>query len=206
MSAENLPSSGTPPAELLQACNIVDGKPWDVIIAGDGSGSRWGYPGGWAAVLFDRRTGLRKTLYGAISDTTINICELSPYLYAMQWYARGPGKDLQRDIRQKEWPRRAVIVDILTDCEIIAEQGQRKKAREVNAALWAGLDTFNRLNYFLRWHYMRRETTAANRLCDTLSKDMRYLITSIEQKLDVAIIPDPYNDQFGRPRSEDAAV
>jgi ribonuclease HI len=172
---------------------------WDVIIVGDGSGSRWGYPGGWAAVLFDRRTGLRKTLYGALSDTTVNIAELSPYLYAMQWYVRGPGKDLQKELRQYTgWSARVFIV---TDCEIIAKQGNRKAERDANGALWAGMDYFARLNYTIHYKYLGRDQLAANRLCDALSKDMRHLITSIEQRLDETEFPDPYDDQFGRPMS-----
>jgi ribonuclease HI len=185
----------------LQALKLTDSvnPSWDVIIVGDGSGSRWGYPGGWASILFDRRTGLRKTLYGAFSDTTVNICELSPYLYTLQWYVRGPGQDLQREIRQQDQFRHRLIdVHIVTDCDVIAKQGRREWDRDTNAAFWAGIDSFSRLNYQLHWHWFPRDQFASNRLCDALSKEMRYLITSIEQKLDVVRTPDAYDDQYGR--------
>lgn len=197
---------GTPPTDLLKILTLGESD-WDVIIVGDGSGSRWGYPGGWGAIIFDKRTGLRKTLYGALSDTTINICELSPYLYAMQWYIRGPGQDLQKELRkQNNGFLREIQVHIVTDCEIIADQGNRTKAREANAALWAGFDHFARLSYKLRFHHFRRDLFAANRACDALSKEMRHLITSIERKMEVASIPDAYDDQLGRPESDDAVT
>lgn len=192
MSTRNLP-----PPELLQRLQLGPND-WDVIIVGDGSGSRWGYPGGWAAILFDKRTELRKTLYGALNDTTINICELSPYLYAMQWYVRGPGRDLQKILRDNTQCARAVQVHVVTDCEIIAKQGNRRAERDANGALWAGMDYYARLNYQLRYHYFPRDQFAANRLCDALSKDMRHLITSIEQRLDDTVLPDAYDDQYGR--------
>lgn len=187
------------PLELMTALGIDDNVPIDLLIVGDGSGSRWGYPGGWAAIIFDKRTRLRKTLFGALSDTTVNICELMPYLYALQWYVRGPGKDLQKSINAQELHRyRPIVVHIVTDCEAIAKQGNREWSRDANAALWASFDYFGRINYELHWHWFERNTFASNRLCDALSKDMRHLITSIEQKLDVMADWDGYDDEYGR--------
>jgi hypothetical protein len=140
-------------------------------------------------------------MYGALSDTTINICELSPYLYTMQWYIRGPGKHLQQNRMQVTSTRypKPVDVHVVTDCEIIARQGNHEANRDVNGALWAGMDYFSRLNYNIKYHYYPRDQFAANRMCDALSKDMRHLITSIEQRLEEAVIPDTYDDHFGNP-------
>lgn len=194
MSEEKQNSPSLPPEAVLRALGITNDE-WDVIIVGDGSGSVWGRPGGWAAVLFDKHTGLRKLLCGALNDTTVNICELSPYIYAMQWYARGPGKELQK-VRQRGISV-PIKVYILTDCEIIADQGNHKKDRDANAALWAAMDYFARLNYVIRFKWIPRESLASNRLCDALSKGMRHWITSTEQDLATMVFPDPYDDQYG---------
>ncbi len=182
-----------PPQSLTTALNLAPDA-WDVIIVGDGSGSKWGYPGGWAAVVFDKRTGLRKTLYGAVSDTTINICELLPYLHAMQWYVRGPGRE-QKTLNSDKPFARPTRVHVVTDCAIIANQGNRTMARDVNGAFWAGMDHFSRLNYQITYHWFPRDQFVSNRLCDSLSKDMRHLITSIEERLDVVTVPDAYADE-----------
>jgi ribonuclease HI len=182
---------------LLQTIRLPPDA-WDVIIVGDGSGSRYGWPGGWAAVLFDKATGLRKLLYGALSDTTVNVMELSPYIYSMMWYSRGPGKDLQKQLREATQvgiAPRMVQVHIITDCEIIADQGRRIKARDTNRPLWQTMDDFERLGYSFHWYHVERDLLAANRLCDFLSKEMRKATMQIQ-------LPDVYDDQYGLPKAE----
>jgi hypothetical protein len=140
-------------------------------------------------------------MYGAVSDTTVNLCELSPYLHMMQWYSRGPGKDLRKKINA--FMPRLVTVHIVTDCEIIAKQGNKKADRNANAAFWAAMDYFPRIGYNLSYHYFPREQFASNRACDSLSKDMRHLISSIEERVGIVVPPNAYDDSFGQPTPQE---
>jgi ribonuclease HI len=190
-----------PPPELLVTAGIANDD-WDALIVGDGSGSRYGWPGGWAAVLYDRKSGLRKQFYGALSDTTVNVMELSPYIYAMMWYSHGPGQDLLKSRRATA--KTGVMyslphVHILTDCEVIAKQGNRTWSRDANAPLWRAMEGFTTLGYRISWHFADRDTSAANRLCDALSKAARRAVQAI-------VLPDPYDDRFGEPRSPDQSA
>lgn len=171
--------------ELLTALKIKD-EDWDAIVIGDGSGSRWGYPGGWATILFDKDTKFYKVLYGAVSDTTVNVCELVPYIFTMHWYSRAIGKTLQHKIMKESdyISPRPVNIHIVTDCDIIAEQGNRRANREVNMPYWKALDDFERQNYNLVFHWIPRDTYEANKRCDVLSKRMRLFIKEeVEAKL-----------------------
>jgi ribonuclease HI len=178
------------PQDLLTLAQIpVD---WNVIIAGDGSGSRYGYPGGWAAVIFDRESGFRKLLQGCTSDTTVNIMELSPYIYAMLWYTRGPGKALHIKIKAATpvgIAPRLINVHVVTDCKIIADQGNNTVERETNLPLWRTIEAYERLGYKMYWHHVERELLAVNRLCDDLSKEMRRAILQLP-------VPNIYDDQY----------
>ena len=123
----------------------------------------------------------------------------------MQWYVRGPGRALQKILYANEGIHRPINVHIVTDCEIIANQGNRIMNRDTNAALWAAMDSFARLNYQICYTWIPRESLASNKLCDGLSKDMRHLITSIEQRLESTTLPDAYDDTYGKnkPQSEE---
>ena len=46
---------------------------WDVVIIGDGSGSDWQSPCGWASVLIDKETRNRKVFYGAIEEQVFGL-------------------------------------------------------------------------------------------------------------------------------------
>jgi hypothetical protein len=198
LNNENENLQGRVPKELLNLLNLQDDDNWDIILVGDGSGSRWGYGGGWASILFDKKTNARKTHWGSLSDTTINICELNPYIFALMWYHRGPAAELRAQKRRDQPNRLPTInVHIVTDCEIIAKQGQRKANREANAALWAAFDVFERQGFRFTFHHIPRDLFTANRVCDILSKDMRHLIEAIEQRLDSHPYPDAYDDQSG---------
>jgi hypothetical protein len=150
---------------------------WDVLILGDGSGSYWGRPGGWASVILDRSLGGYKVLCGAINDTTINICELMPTLYSLHWYHCGPGRKLQHARAEP------VRVSIVSDCRIICDQGNHLAARDRNEPLWLAIDRYQSLNYDLAFRYVDRELLFGNRVCDRLSKTMRKLVEAVEQHM-----------------------
>jgi ribonuclease HI len=178
------------PVELLTLANLQD-KDWDVIIVGDGSGSMWGRPGGWGALVFDKHTNSCKTLYGGISDTTVNICELIPYIHALQWYTRAPyteGAVSNRRIRTDTGIMVMPIIHIFTDCDVIAKQGNYQMARDANAAYWAALDYFKYM-YDIYFHWIPRDVIPANKFADYLSKSARHVIQ------DLALAE--YHNKFG---------
>ncbi len=149
---------------------------WDAVIFGDGSGSRWGYPGGAGAILVDRDSGLTKTFGIALSDATVNICELIPYIFSLLWYSHKRGKDLQKQRMAAGHPF-ILNIHIFTDCEIIANQGNKQMARETNMPLWWAIDAFERAGFNLIFHWIPRDTYRLNQACDRISKSMRLLIT-----------------------------
>jgi hypothetical protein len=43
---------------------------WDVLIIGDGSGTGWSEPCGWASVLHERYSNMRQLFTGAMNHGT----------------------------------------------------------------------------------------------------------------------------------------
>ncbi len=179
-------------SNFLEENDIVDS---DVLLLGDGSGSRYGYGGGWACVLFDVEEGTKRLFYGGINDTTINIAELVPYIFPLQWYTRGPGINKRK--RKNAVSEFANIkVDIITDCDIIVKQGNHEAAREANRMLWSAYAELAGSGYELNWHYIPRETLSTNRYCDAVSKILRKCVEEVGEKLDNLVLPDLYDSTF----------
>lgn len=177
--------------EVLKQLQIKDDE-WDVLIFGDGSGSRYGYAGGWGSVVIDK-VNKPKILYGAISDTTVNVCELSPYVYSLLWYSRNAGKALQA--HRTNLLNFGINIHLITDCRIIAEQGNKLVVRDTNLPLWLAIDCYERYGYKLKYHWIERDTVEMNNVCDRLSKDLRLFVQNIELKLDTANIVDTLTDK-----------
>lgn len=155
---------------------------WDVVLVGDGSGSHYGYPGGWGVKIYDRLSDTSAVLWGGLSDTTVNVCELSPYVYGLLWHVHNHGKD--------HWSRRVqqcgpgvapepLKTYVLTDCAIIAAQGSQQAERLTNEPLWRSLESCKFSIYDVTWVYQERDQTNDNRLCDILSKASRKAIAPV---------------------------
>lgn len=170
--------------EALALAELKKNDPWDIIVVGDGSGSRWGYGGGWATILFDKFTGLHKVQWGALSDTTINICELSPYIYSVLWHHRCVANMIRKQKKQAGQMFPVIETHIITDCEIIAKQGRGEMKRELNSPLWASFIAFERLGFNFHFHWINRDSGLANQVCDMLSKQMRHIIEGVNYRID----------------------
>lgn len=167
----------------------------DVVILGDGSGSKYGYAGGWACVLFDVELGTKRLFYGGINDTTVNIAELVPYVFALQWYSRGPGKELRK--KKDATNEFAYInVDIITDCDIIVKQGMGKAMKDTNKMVWGAYDALTTAGYVINWHYIPRLTLSTNAYCDSVSKILRKCVEEVNEKLDNLVLPDLAESSF----------
>ena len=58
MAGSKVPDSITTLNELIESIHVPMDQ-WDIILVGDGSGSKWNNPGGWACamILRTRHTG-----------------------------------------------------------------------------------------------------------------------------------------------------
>lgn len=142
--------------------------PWDVLLVGDGSGSGWHLPAGWACILVEAASGGRRVLHGGLSTGTSVMAELLPYIHALAWY---------HEKRLREGRLGICRVAIVTDCRPIAVQGaslrrgdRRPDDLRSMGPLWAAVDAFEPLGYLLDWHYKPRATSALNAYADDLSK------------------------------------
>ena len=160
--------SGEPDAELLQAVLDRAGiRQWDVLLFGDGSGSQWGMPAGWAGVVVDRQTRGRKLLYMAINECSINLAESMPYWYMINWYDQVIGKQRLKDVG-------VLNIHVITDSQVVATWGT--KATQLGEALprkhlmvWAGVRELCRMGYRYHFHWAPRSTSLLNWSCDLVA-------------------------------------
>ena len=87
---------------------------WDAIVIGDGSGSTWQKPCGWAAVLIDKYSGVRKLSFGAASPGTSIVSEILPYLFALNWYTSKDGPGPVR-LTEKRTKGKKIKVHVVSD-------------------------------------------------------------------------------------------
>lgn len=156
----------------------VPADSWDVLIVGDGSGTTWKTACGWSAVIIDRRTNARQMFNGAANFGTNHIAELSAYVYALMWYANGPGKEALRAVGYAR-PGGHLAIHVVTDNQTIANQGNRLCSRDGGYELWAAIDAVVSRGYRLMWHWKDRNKLGLNRLTDHLSRQSRLAIEAI---------------------------
>lgn len=156
-----------------------------MILAGDGSGSGWGLPIGWACTLIERASGGRKRFYGGMNDGTIAVAELVPYVQAMSWYAahrKGKAGDLPPICR----------VLVVTDHQAIETEGKAlasgaKSLVDVsNRCYWAALLSFERDGFAFDYKHVERATIALNCHADEVSKGARHAMKTLPMPTDLA--------------------
>lgn len=154
---------------------------WDLMLIGDGSGSGATFPCGWAVTIIDRTTGTRTMLVGGQNMGSITLAEMLPYLLALQYFdvhMRGvihAGGDRGRP---------DLVTHIFTDSQHVAMAGQGKHARSKYAALWAGMDHFDKNGYKLNWHWLnegRDNPFLLHHLMDEIAAVGRSRMMEIEQ-------------------------
>lgn len=147
-----------------------------MLLVGDGSGSKWSRPGGWGCVSVERRNFERKVWYGAANDITVNVTELTAYLFPLLWYSSQPGGIGEfRDVH------------IITDSTYAKNLGNSTQRPSVNSALWSAFKDFERDGMRLHWHWLERESTQLNSFADILSKESRLLIATDAVKTTAAL-------------------
>lgn len=138
-------------------------KKWDYLLLGDGSGSAWGRPIGWACVLIERRSGMRLPFYGACNEGTVNFAELMAYVMPLTY------------IDTKRVSGKALDVHIITDSEY-TQKNSHRLTPDKNAGLIGAIQAFRRKGICTTFHWMRRNTHPITELVDDLSKKARRLV------------------------------
>lgn len=182
--------------ELLIEHNISN---WDVLLVGDGSGSQWEHGCGWACVLVEQANLTPKVFYGGASAGTNYVAELEAYFRPMLWYIAGPGPARRKQRMAERDVSPFVQIHVLTDCQVLANQGNGLMKRDKNKPLWAVLDAIAMQGYAFHWHWAPRENLALNRWADRQSRLMRTTLARIGQALqdDLHNPDDLYNKRFG---------
>lgn len=171
--------------EVLTSLGIHD---WDVVVFGDGSGVGRARGCGWCVVLVDHFTGARKQFRGAMDPGTVNIAEMLPYHQALEWYHEaGPGKQRLYDRRLASGPVRKLHVHVISDSEVVVNQGNNPDKRKANGSWWAAIDFLADKGYQLHWHWMGRDRTALNMYCDHISRQSREAVEGVEEPPDISI-------------------
>lgn len=176
--AAQLPADIEAEAVLLMQRLSASDPNWDALLAGDGSGTNWNEPIGWATVLFDRHFGRSKRFKGAMDCGTSYLAELMPYVQALSWYLEGHGRHLLHE-RRKEDPNAYLRIHILTDNKTVALQGRGEQKRTVGSYYWAMFDSITDRDAGIAWHYAPRLSTGMNKLCDLLAGEMRIAMRTV---------------------------
>jgi len=156
---------------------------WDALIVGDGSGTGWNEPCGWAAVLFDRHLGRHKKVRGAMDCGTSYLAELMPYVHALSWYLDGPGhgRHLLHE-KRKHRPDAVLKVHILTDNQAVARQGRDEIGGKTGSYYRAMFEDFAQIGLQIAWHHRKRLTTNMNKLCDYIAGQQREITKALNNE------------------------
>jgi ribonuclease HI len=151
----------------------------DLLLVGDGSGSVYSLPAGWACTAYDRRKRRAVLHAGAVSGGTNNFAELAPYLQALWYHHQEHGQK----------PNTPVRVVIVSDSELTVRCGNRQYGRNCNLCLWAGIDWFEQNGYRLTWRHVRRNTNAWNAWADAVAGQLRSFMSRMPPSLPVPPTP-----------------
>lgn len=155
---------------------------FDLLLVGDGSGTSYDRPAGWACLAYDRRKAKVTVHAGGATCGTNNFAELAPYVQALWHHHQDHGQA----------PRAPVRVQVVSDSELTVRCGNGRYARRANGCLWAAVSWFEENGYRLAWRHVPRNSNPWNALADRVAGEMR---TSLLGKLSA-----------GQPGAEDQPV
>jgi ribonuclease HI len=141
----------------------------DLLLVGDGSGSVYNQPAGWACAAYDSRKRRAVLHAGAVSGGTNNYAELAPYLQALWHHHQDHGQA----------PVTPVKTVIVSDSEVTVRCGNRLYSRNANLCLWAAIDWFEQQGYQLTWRHVRRNSNPWHAWADTIAGRMRYAMNRL---------------------------
>lgn len=166
--------SKAPVRPLIDITSSLGIHDWDLLLVGDGSGSKPDQPFGWASCLIERVSGGRQMFYGALNCGTINLAELLPYILPLDWYNRHIAEF-------RPTPNGFRRVHVLTDSDTVANWINRINSGEGMPKLFKplmfALLAFRELGYSLVAHWIPRESILLNSAMDLLSVSSRIEFT-----------------------------
>lgn len=147
---------------------------YDLLLIGDGSGTTYSQPAGWACVAYDVFTAQTTVHVGGLSCGTNNFAELAPFLQALWHDHQDHGQAVNRRVR----------VTIVSDIEVTVRCGNRQYSRNANACLWAGIAWFEEHGYELTWVHVRRNSNEWNTWVDYVAGVSRNVMEEILKVLE----------------------
>jgi hypothetical protein len=164
---------------LTELCRVAEvPRYWDLILIGDGSGSKWNNPCGWACTMIVRGRHTGEIHYltpfvGASSRGSINWAELMPYWIALRHhYYQMKGKELCKSGGVDAW--------IFSDSAWSVETMSGRNLPDANDDMIALFHFFEEKGYRISWRHYPRETIRLNTTMDHLSVAAREYISEIE--------------------------
>jgi hypothetical protein len=157
--------------KLLKSFSI---SKFDLILMGDGSGTGWELPIGFAAMAIWRNPDLRKVFSGCLNHGTIGQAEILPYLTAIRY-------DYQVIAKGNLEAKRRVI--IISDSQVSVNVGNGIQQAHTNKDLWESYKWFLNLGYEITWIWVERNENDIHKLAHSLSNIARKLLTD-ELKID----------------------
>ena len=157
--------------EILKAFGI---ESFDLLLIGDGSGSRWGLPCGWGCISIRPELQERRLWYGAMNSGTVNVGEAMAYVAPLCWYVQQVVEDPKQQARIRD-------VHIITDSSYVERNGESGQLRQrtnssSHTILWDAFKNLKSHGLDLHWHWCERDVIALNSVADRLSKFVRSLI------------------------------
>jgi ribonuclease HI len=159
-----LPPSGIPELEgLSRRLGLAD---YDLLLIGDGSGTVYDQPAGWACLAYDTMKQQVRLHTGALSCSTNNAAELLPYLQALWFFHQDHGQA----------PPSPARVQVVSDSELTVRCGLGRYARRANACYWAALAWFEGHGYRLSWRHVPRNSNTWLAWMDAAAGHARLLL------------------------------
>jgi ribonuclease HI len=147
--------------------------PSDLLLIGDGSGTVYREPAGWACAAYDRRKQQIHVHFGSLSEGTNNLAELAPFVQAL-WHHHQD---------HDQTPQLPVSVQIVSDSEVTIRCGSGVYARRANGWYWASIEWFERNGYDLNWKHVPRNSNPWNAWMDELSGALRERMQQAQRAL-----------------------
>lgn len=180
MGGSREPGSIDTLVKLIDAIHVPIAA-WDLILVGDGSGSKWNNPGGWACTMIMRSRKNNDVHYmtpfvGAVSRGPINWLEAMPYWHCIRHhYFDMGGKELCEG--------GGVDVHVVSDSEWVVKTMSGRYKANVHGDMLALFNYFRSKGYRISWHHFHRDVVTLNGIVDQLAVNAREYINEIEYPL-----------------------
>jgi hypothetical protein len=151
---------------------------WDLILIGDGSGSKWDNPGGWACSMIMKSRETKEVHYftplvGAVSRGSINWLEAVPYWHCLRHhYYHMDGKELCAD--------GGVDVFIVSDSEWVVKTMSGRQSARTHDDMVMLFQYYRQHGYRMQWRHVKRDVIKMNKIVDMLAVNAREYISDME--------------------------